>query len=518
MSSDGQLVDHEPVTPARRRRDAGPEDSSFRSDPDGLRPARRRDSDEVEPTERAAHVATASAADPTTVAVEAVTEDATGTRRLPNVLRLKRAHALTYAGLFLFTFVLYFRPYEYLPLPTNLAFVVALVTLLVFVPSQLSAEGTLTARPREVNLLLLLSVTALLSIPLAISPGEAWATFTGVFLKVAIIFVAMINAVRTRRRLAGLIFLSLAVGCYLSVAALNDYRLGRLAVEGYRVKGTLGGMFDNPNDMAIHLVTMIPLAVALLFAARNALKKLAYAAATGMMMAGVVVTFSRGAFLGLAASFAVLAYKLGRRNRVAVFALAFVVLVGFMLLAPGNYANRLLSIFDHSRDAFGSASARQAILIRSIVIALHNPVFGVGMGNFHIVSISELVSHNSYTQVAAEMGFAALVIYVMFIVSPLRRLARIERETLNEGRERRYHHLAVGLQASLAAYMVSSFFGSVAYLWYAYYLVGYAVCLRRMYEAEAGAPVRLESELKAEEKKRQRRLQLLEGESTSATT
>jgi hypothetical protein len=29
--------------------------------------------------------------------------------------------------------------------------------------------------------------------------------------------------------------------------------------------------------------------------------------------------------------------------------------------------------------------------------------------------------------------------------------------------------------------MVSSFFGAVAYHWYVYYLVGYAVCLHRLY-------------------------------------
>jgi hypothetical protein len=34
--------------------------------------------------------------------------------------------------------------------------------------------------------------------------------------------------------------------------------------------------------------------------------------------------------------------------------------------------------------------------------------------------------------------------------------------------------------------MVSSFFLSVAYAWNVYYLVGYAVCFRRIYEAEAG--------------------------------
>ncbi len=31
--------------------------------------------------------------------------------------------------------------------------------------------------------------------------------------------------------------------------------------------------------------------------------------------------------------------------------------------------------------------------------------------------------------------------------------------------------------------MVASFFASVAYLWYIYYLVAYSVCLRRIYQA-----------------------------------
>ncbi|HEV2905296.1 MAG TPA: hypothetical protein VGW32_09620, partial [Pyrinomonadaceae bacterium] len=49
-----------------------------------------------------------------------------------------------------------------------------------------------------------------------------------------------------------------------------------------------------------------------------------------------------------------------------------------------------------------------------------------------------------------------------------------------------FYYLALGLQASLIAYAVSSFFLSVAYRWYIYYLVGYAVCFRRIYEAETG--------------------------------
>jgi O-antigen ligase len=159
-------------------------------------------------------------------------------------------------------------------------------------------------------------------------------------------------------------------------------------------------------------------------------------------------------------------------------------LVLFVVAAPGEYGGRLSSIF--GGDATGSAGARQALFWRSVIVALRYPVFGVGLGNFHYKGLQDQVSHNSYTQVAAEMGMAALVVYCLFIFTPLRRLRRLERETLAvKGRER-FYYLSAGLQASLVGYMVSSFFASVAHLWYVYYLVGYAVCLRRLYALQEG--------------------------------
>src|SRR5947209_10451846 len=157
---------------------------------------------------------------------------------------LRRGHIVSYLGLLLFTAVLYFRPYELFPALSsfnNMAFVLAVATLLIFFPTQLALEGTLTARPREVNLLLLFCLVALLSIPLAIDPGMAWDTFSGNFVKAVLMFVVMINAVRTERRLKALILLALAVSFVLSVGALEDYYSGNLAVESYRVAGRIGG-------------------------------------------------------------------------------------------------------------------------------------------------------------------------------------------------------------------------------------------------------------------------------------
>ena len=107
-----------------------------------------------------------------------------------------------------------------------MAMVLALMTLRGFRSVPARARRNLTARPREVNLLLLLTVTALLSIPMAISPGEAWATFNDTYVKAVMMFIVMVNVVRTEWRLKGLIWLSLGVGCLLSLNAVDNYRAG----------------------------------------------------------------------------------------------------------------------------------------------------------------------------------------------------------------------------------------------------------------------------------------------------
>lgn len=423
---------------------------------------------------------------------------------------LKRGHALTYVALFLFTVILYARPAEFYPSPltVSIAFYIGVVVLLCYAPSQLAVEGTLTARPREVNLVLLFCLAGLLSIPLAMEPAEAWTMFSDTFIRCVFIFIIIVNAVRTELRLKALLVLSLVVGCWLSVSALNDYRLGLMTVEGYRVAGRGSGIFGNSNDMALFLVTMVPLAIALLFGTRGLLRKVVYGACAALMMAAIVLTFSRGGFLGLLLSLAILSWKLGRRHRMTILLLSVFIVAFFLLFAPGNYALRLASIFIPSLDPVGSSSMRQQLLLRSIIVAVRHPLFGIGMGNFHIVSFNELVSHNAYTQVAAEMGAIALLLYTMFIVHPLRRLRQIERETFETRSGSHFYYLAVGMQASLAGYMVSSFFVSVAYLWYIYYLVGYAVCLRRLYEAETGAPVVLEKQRLKEQLRSERRIAL----------
>ena len=423
---------------------------------------------------------------------EALTPGTTLEKPYLSAIFLKQGHAFSYAALFLFTAILYARPAEFYPsaLTASIALLVGITTLLFFIPTQLSLEGTLTARPREVNLVLLFCLTGLLSIPFAINREEAWVEFSSTFIRCVVIFVVLINVVRTEARLKGLIFLAMAAGIWLSVEAINDYRLGLMTVEGYRAAGRGTGIFGNTNDMALHLVTILPISIALMLGSKGALRKFLHGACAALMIAAIVLSYSRGAFLGMLVVVLFIAWKLGRQRRLEII-LAVLGFAGLIVvLAPDKYGSRLLSIFIPSLDAEGSADSRRGELFRSIYVALRHPLLGIGMGNYQPeMSYKGLVTHNSYTQVAAEMGMAALACYVMFVVTPLKKLGQIARETFETRRDSRFYYLALGLQASLIAYLISSFFLSVAYVWYVYYLVGYAVCLRRLYESETGKVV-----------------------------
>lgn len=416
---------------------------------------------------------------------------------------LRRGHTLSFAGLFLFTVVLYFRPHEVFQAfssLTTLAYWIAVSTLGIFVPTQLGLEGNLTVRPREVNLILLLSLCAMLSVPFALDPSEARATCIEL-LKVFAMFIVMVNVMRTERRLKILIFLSLAVGCIVSAGAIGDYRLGHFADRGQRIAGVIGGMFGNSNDMALHLVVMTPIAVALFFSTRNIFKKTFFGACAGLMMIGNIVTFSRGGLLGLLGALTVLLWKLGRRHRLLVFVLAISLALALIVFMPGAMVERLASIFNPATDehAGGSVISRRALLVRSLQMMLHHPLLGLGLGNFHTVSIREQVTHNAYTQVGAEMGVPAMLLYIMFILAAFKRVSGIEKETLWEQHHSRFYYLSVGLQASIVGYMISSFFLSVAYQHYLYYLIGYAICLHRIY-VTSGRAVTAGAENQTEQK------------------
>ena len=401
---------------------------------------------------------------------------------------VRNGHFLTFVGLYLFSVMVLFRPYEIVPglgFLSATAFYFAAATLAIYLPSQLVAESNLTMMSTEVKAILALTAFALLTMPIAKDFATAWDKFNDPFVKAVMIFIVMVNVIRTRKRLMQVMWLSIGIAVYLAFAALNMYMNGQMTVEGYRVAVDVGGMFGNPNEMAMHFVMMTPIVIAIGLASKSSLMRAACFIMAALFIGANMVTFSRGGFLGLLAVAAVLAWKLGRKHRMNV-TLASAVIGGLILIAaPGNYGLRMLSIFIPALDPVGSSNQRQELLERSIQVTLRNP-WGIGIGCFPIVSIHNLQTHNAFTQVSTELGILGLVAYLVFMISPFRKLGAIERTLFKDDKIDWYYYLAIGLQASLIGYMVSSFFAAVAYNWFIYYMVAYAVAFRRIYSQETG--------------------------------
>lgn len=408
---------------------------------------------------------------------------------------VRSGHGLTYLGLYIFSILVLFRPYELvssLSFLSTTAFYFAAVTLAVYVPSQLSAEGTLTMFSTEVKCILAMTALALLTMPIGKDFAASWTTFSDAFIKAVLIFIVMVNIVRTRRRLVYLMWLSLSVGLYLSYTAIYLYLNGEMKLEGYRVDVEVRGLFGNPNELALHLVTITPIAIVLGIASRNKTARYFCFLMAALFVAGNMITFSRGGFLGLIAASAVLAWKIGRGQRLNIIIASIAAGGLFILAAPGKYGLRLLSIFIPGLDPVGSSDQRKELLFRSIYVTLRNP-WGIGMGNSPLMNDSNLQWHNAYMQVASELSVLGLIAYLILLLSPFRKLTAIERALFARGELDWFYYLAIGLQASIVGYMVSSFFASVAYNWFIYYLIAYAVAFRRVYQVEKNVKEESES-------------------------
>src|ERR1043166_2884410 len=98
-----------------------------------------------------------------------------------NATFLRGGHAVSFALLFLFTVVLYARPAEFYPSAINnsLELIIGVILLATLSPTQSALDGSLTAGPREVILLMLFTWPPALSLPVAIDPMIAWHEFSG---------------------------------------------------------------------------------------------------------------------------------------------------------------------------------------------------------------------------------------------------------------------------------------------------------------------------------------------------
>src|SRR5215470_14745012 len=174
-------------------------------------------------------------------------------------------HWLAFAGVYLFTLMLYARPNDLFPAIGDfpLVKIVALGVMAIYGLSKVAAGERLSVWTLEMTMLMVIAVLGLLLTPTAASPQDSIDTLTDPYLKTVIIFILMVNLIDTRQRIFSLWKLVVVCGAALGVGAIRSYINGDFAVKGLRIEGLVGGMFENPNDLATALDLLLPFAVAL---------------------------------------------------------------------------------------------------------------------------------------------------------------------------------------------------------------------------------------------------------------
>lgn len=333
---------------------------------------------------------------------------------------------------------------------------------------------TLLWRTKPFRLAVVLLALGFISIPFALWPGGAAGAWRGA-LKTWLLCAMIPLIVVTPRQLTWI------SRCFVvaTLVLVSGYLLEAFAgMTGFTRSQSLG--FDR-NDVALLAAMGVPFALAWARTARR-YRVIGYAM-TALLVAGVIVTGSRGGFLALAAvgiAFLVRSRMLSWPKKSALVAFA-ALLAG--VAGSGEYWDRVESIFTNPTEDynFQAREGRIEIWKRGLSYTADHPVTGVGFGNFPVAEGHTLenlgygvkwsTAHNAYILVMAELGVPGLLVFLLIIGSIAKTVRHCGTRKLS-GRARAspagFDLAAIAVLAdatalSLVGYVVGAFFLSAAY-------------------------------------------------------
>ncbi len=279
----------------------------------------------------------------------------------------------------------------------------------------------------ESRLVFLYWLLGLVGCVFSVWPGGAFKAWMNLLL-VNLVFYQVLNVnVNTQHDLRVLSFSILACAASLSLGTL--YFSTRILVEsGGITRYTMGETYD-PNDLAMILVTIFPIALAHLLNGRI-LERLCALAVALISILTIVKTGSRGGMVGFAAVGMVFVVmhtpQISRFKKMAVV-LVFMGVVSF--LAPDYLWERFQTMFsgeDYNFDTEGevlSTPGRLQIWAAGLQVFKDRFLPGVGIGQFGAATSQRMgrfffvTAHNTFLQAAVELGIFGILVLVLLIAA-----------------------------------------------------------------------------------------------------
>lgn len=205
-------------------------------------------------------------------------------------------------------------------------------------------------------------------------------------------------------------------------AAVAEYPSLLVNISGITVFRA-SAFFPDPHIFAYFMGMAFPMGIFFAFQAERASKKYFLLLLSGLVLLADLLSFSRGAYLGLVfGSVCILTLSdFGARKKTYVAALLFLSLTVAFL--PGNpVGSRLLSAFSFED---GSNQGRIEMWRVAREKIAERPMLGHGLGNYPVVvkptaAFREpIYAHNIFLDIATEIGIVGMTLFLLALVSAL---------------------------------------------------------------------------------------------------
>jgi O-antigen ligase len=408
------------------------------------------------------------------------------------------ANLVAFRALVAFTAILVLSPQAWFPIlgALRIAFLAAAVAIGGHLIDRIVRRDSAPRFNPEIALAVALVSWAVITVPVSYWVGGSVEMLTNQYLKAVAFFWLVGTLVTSGQRMRVLAWTLVLCSVPLAVTGISNYFSGELLrtdVPGLkRIYGYMGGsgLAANPNDLALMLNLIIPIAAALVFDSRRAVARGVAVLAALLSIAAVVLTFSRAGFLTLATTGLMLFVVLIRRKSAGAAGLLLLLALAAPVLMPAGYTDRLSTITNIEADRTGSAQGRWQDFIVAAEVVAGNPIIGVGIGN-DMIALNEHRGdetwrsvHNAYLQYAVDLGLPGLLLFAWLHIKCFRTARSIERRAARDPALASLSYLAAGIQISLAAFFVAAMFHPIAYQFYFFTVAGLAVALKNSARTE----------------------------------
>lgn len=264
----------------------------------------------------------------------------------------------------------------------------------------------------------------------------------------------------------------------------------------------MGASIGNSNDLAGHLILMMPFLLYFVLAPK--IFSIVRAAALVLIAYGLYLALgsgSRGALVAVAVAVVFLIVKAPGKARVATLLVAPILAIGLVLYLPQGAMDRLTKFTDGEvlapDEAAESQRLRTYVFRKSLQHTMTHPVFGIGPGQFASYEGGAgkaegrrgvwIQTHNVYTQISSECGIPALILYVAGIVATFGLMRRTYIKSRLDPRNHDISAAAFCIMLSLVGFCSAITFLTVGYRFYLPAFAGFAIAFYWAAEREMQA-------------------------------